>query len=172
MQIYKLLSVLLEYPTQELIDHLDEVRAKLEQEVESSDAERETLRAFLHHLAETPLTELQADYVQTFDLTAEHSLHLTHHLFGDDRNRGPALIDLTELYKDYGVELATNELPDYLPLILEFTAYLDENEATVFLADAGKVLGVLADNLKKAESPYASLVAIVAERARLPRLAA
>lgn len=110
--------------------------------------------------------------MQTFDMTAEHSLHLTHHLFGDDKNRGPALIDLGDLYKDYGVEVLGNELPDYLPLILEFTAYLDDNEATVFLSDAYKVLKVLADNLKKAGSPYAALLSIVEGRATLTRLAA
>jgi nitrate reductase delta subunit len=105
-------------------------------------------------------------------MTAEQSLHLTHHLFGEDKNRGPALIDLGEMYKDYGVEVVTNELPDYLPLILEFAAYLDDNEAMVFLSDAHKVLKVLADNLKNAGSPYAGLLSIVEGRATLTRLAA
>jgi nitrate reductase delta subunit len=118
------------------------------------------------------LTDLQADYVQTFDMTAEHSLHLTHHLFGDDKNRGPALIDLGELYKDYGVEVVGNELPDYLPLVLEFAAYMDANEATVFLSDAKKVLGVLTENLQKAASPYAALLSIIDNRATLTKLAA
>ena len=86
----------------------------------STTTERAAVRKFLARLENGDPTEIQADYVQTFDLTPEHSLHLTHHLFGDDKNRGPALIDLSELYKDYGVEVASNELPDYLPLILEF----------------------------------------------------
>jgi nitrate reductase delta subunit len=172
MQIYKLMSVLLEYPDQELIGHLPEIPEKLAQCVDIDDAELIALCEFIDHLAGKTLTELQQDYVQTFDLTAEHSLHLTHHLFGDDKNRGPALIDLGELYKDYGVEVVGNELPDYLPLILEFTAYLDDNEAMVFLSDANKVLKVLADNLKKAGSPYATLLSIIEGRATLTRLAA
>lgn len=172
MQIYKLLSVLLEYPNQELIKHLPELREFVAQNLDIDEAERDALQIFLTRLQSTPVTEMQADYVKTFDLTAEHSLHLTHHLFGDDKNRGPALIDLGELYKDYGVEVVTNELPDYLPLILEFTAYLDDNEATVFLSDANKVLGVLTENLKKAGSPYAALLSIVESRATLTRLAA
>ncbi|MDP3141382.1 MAG: nitrate reductase molybdenum cofactor assembly chaperone, partial [Methylotenera sp.] len=135
-------------------------------------AEREALQRFLSYLQSMSVTELQADYVQTFDMTAEHSLHLTHHLFGDDKNRGPALIDLGELYKDYGVEVVTNELPDYLPLVLEFAAYMDDNEATVFLSDAKKVLGVLTENLQKAESPYATLLSIIENRATLTKLAA
>ena len=172
MQIYKLLSVLLEYPEQELIDHLPELPARLAECGDTDDAERSALCAFIDHLASTPLTQLQENYVQTFDMTAEHSLHLTHHLFGDDKNRGPALIDLGELYKDYGVEVQGNELPDYLPLILEFAAYLDDSEAMVFLSDANKVFKVLTDNLNKAGSPYAALVSIIEGRATLTRLAA
>jgi nitrate reductase delta subunit len=172
MRLYKMLSVMLEYPDQELIDHLSELRAETDASIDLDDAEREAMSRFLTYLETASLTELQADYVKTFDLVAEHSLHLTHHLFGDDKNRGPALIDLGELYKDYGVNIVTNELPDYLPLILEFAAYLDDGEANVFLADANKVLGVLADNLKKAGSPYAGLLSIVEGRARLTRIAA
>lgn len=172
MQIYKLLSALLDYPDQALLDHLPELLEFIAQSSEIDSAEREALQHFLSHMQSQSLTDLQADYVQTFDMTAEHSLHLTHHLFGDDKNRGPALIDLGELYKDYGVEVVGNELPDYLPLILEFAAYLDDNEATVFLSDAKKVLAVLSENLQKATSPYAALLSIVDNRATLTKLAA
>lgn len=172
MQIYKLLSALLDYPTQELVAHLPELSEFVVQNQEIDHAERDALQHFLTHMQGLTVTDLQAEYVKTFDMTAEHSLHLTHHLFGDDKNRGPALIDLGELYKDYGVEVVTNELPDYLPLILEFTAYLDDNEATVFLSDAKKVLSVLAENLQKAGSPYAALLSIIENRATLTKLAA
>lgn len=172
MRLYKVLSVLLEYPDADLLTHLDEVRNEVGAGVDLDMAEREALMGFIAHLQSRTLTELQADYVQTFDLTAEHSLHLTHHLFGDDKNRGPALIDLGELYKDYGVEVTGNELPDYLPLVLEFAAYLDDGEASVFLSDAGKVLSVLTENLTQAGSPYAALLSIVNGRATLTRLAA
>jgi len=174
MQIYKLLSVLLEYPDQELLDNLPEVRTILDKSSEIDANEKVALQKFIDYLTSKSLTELQVDYVNTFDSIPEHSLHLTHHLFGDesDRNRGPALIDLSEMYKEYGVELSTNELPDYLPLILEFTAQMDDNEAMVFLSDVNKVLGALASNLTKAESPYAALISIVESRATLTRLAA
>ena len=120
MQIYKILSALLEYPDEELVDHLPEISVELRKCLDVDVTEKEALLALLDHVANTPLTELQAAYVKTFDMTPEHSLHLTHHLFGDDndKNRGPALIDLGELYKDYGVKVMTNELPDYLPLVL------------------------------------------------------
>lgn len=171
MEIYKLLSVLLEYPDQELMDHLSELHGLIPQ-LEADHHERAALEAFIDYMQSMPLTELQADYVKTFDMVPEHSLHLTHHLFGDDKNRGPALIDLGELYKDYGIEVVTNELPDYLPLILEFTAQLDDSEATVFLTDAKKVFTVLTENLTKIESPYAALLSIVEGRATLSKLAA
>ena len=120
MRIYKILSVLLEYPEQELIDNLPEIKAWIDETSEIDDQERTTLQTHLKQMENKSLIELQAEYVNTFDMNAEHSLHLTHHLFGDDKNRGPALIDLGELYKDYGVEVSesANELPDYLPLIL------------------------------------------------------
>lgn len=174
MQIYKILSVLLEYPEQELIDHLPEIRAVLDKSAEIDDEERAVLLGFVDHMTGHTLTELQVDYVNTFDRTPEHSLHLTHHLFGDDndRNRGPALIDLSEMFKEYGVKTVTNELPDFLPLLLEFASYLDSQEATVFLADVNKVLGILAMNLSKANSPYAPLISIIEGRATLTRLTA
>jgi nitrate reductase delta subunit len=171
MRIYKLLSSLLEYPDQELIDHVPELRALVSKDTEISDKERVNLLQFLDYLEQANLTSLQAEYVETFDMKPENSLHLTHHLFGDDKNRGPALIDLGELYKDYGVEIATNELPDYLPLVLEFTAYLEDSESTVFLSDAKKVFEVLNSNLEKSGSPYASLTAIIENRASLTKLA-
>lgn len=174
MRFYKVLSVLLEYPEQELIDNLPEIRAIVDESTDLDAAEKVVMQKFLDHLAIMPLTELQIGYVDTFDRIPEHSLHLTHHLFGDesDRNRGPALIDLSEMFKEYGVKLVTNELPDYLPLILEFTSYLDDSEATVFLSDVNKVLSTLTENLTKADSPYAAPLSIIESRATLTRLAA
>ena len=174
MKIYKILSVLLEYPEQELMDNMPEIKEWIVGNDELDSQERATLQAYIDQMETKSLIELQAEYVNTFDMNAEHSLHLTHHLFGDDKNRGPALIDLGELYKDYGVEVSegANELPDYLPLILEFAAYLDGSESTVFLSDAKKVFGVLMDNLKKAASPYADLISIIAGRASLTRIEA
>ncbi|HEU0187311.1 MAG TPA: nitrate reductase molybdenum cofactor assembly chaperone [Gallionellaceae bacterium] len=174
MEIYKVLSALLEYPNQQLFDDLPDIKKLLDAMSDADVTEKAEMKRFVAWLESAEQTEIQADYVKTFDMTPEHSLHLTHHFFGDDndRNRGPALIDLGELYKDYGLELSTNELPDYLPLMLEFAATMDPQEATVFLSDANKVLNVLTDNLSKAGSPYAPLVSIVASRATMTRLAA
>lgn len=179
---YPLLSKLLDYPGDDLYAALPELRAALDRGCTTE--ERRVLEGFLGHLAGMEPTEAQALYVQTFDLTPQHALHLTHHLFGDDKNRGPALIDLTEFYKEYGLELAfgaandegdaphVNELPDYLPLMLEFAAQLDPEEARMFLSQWTKVLGQLAANLEAADSPYAPLVRLVEQRSQLVRAAA
>lgn len=172
---YKLLAKLMAYPDEQLAFALPELHGALRQGFEA--AEWIVLERFMRQMADRPLTEFQADFVQTFDLTPEHSLHLTHHLFGDDRNRGPALIDLAEYYKQYGLEIAANdggsrELPDYLPLVLEFAAQLDENEARMFLSQWTKVLGQLAVNLEKSGSIYAPLVRLVEQRSRLGLLQA
>jgi nitrate reductase delta subunit len=157
MSIYKVLSILAEYPTQEVRDNLFAIR---QHAVASGALDEVAIRdfdSFLAYLGSIDLIELQAEYVQTFDLTPEHSLHLTHHIFGDDKNRGPALIDLGEQYKRLGLEIDANELPDYLPLILEFCHAAPSAEAAEFLADTGKVLRTLAGNLDRAKSPWLPL---------------
>jgi len=105
-------------------------------------------------------------------MAAEHSLHLTHHLFGEEKTRGPALIDLAEFYRSYGFEPDAKELPDYLPLMLEFASTLERAEQRVFLGDVLKVLTVLATNLEKSDSPYAPLIRIVENHSALATLAA
>ncbi len=169
---YKAMSLLLEYPTQELHANLDDLVKAVSQEADMQDEERAAVLDLIAFMRKSDLIELQAEYVKTFDLVAEHSLHLTHHLFGDDKNRGPALIDLTEMYKEYGLDQSTNELPDYLPLVLEFASQLEDSEARVFLADTSKILKVLADNLDKVSSPWANGIRLIEKRGSLLALAA
>lgn len=171
MRLYRILSYLLDYPQEEWNDFLPELH-QLAAEDELDEAEREALQGFFDYVANTDIIELQRLYVDTFDLKAQHSLHLTHHLLGDDKNRGPALIDLSEYYKAWGMESVEGELPDYLPMMLEFASQLEAEEASVFLAQIGKVLTILANNLEQGESPWAALVRIAEKRALLARLAA
>jgi len=170
--LYRLLSKLLDYPDADLLEALPETRARLAGNSGLDPSERRVLTEFIDYLDSLGQTELQAAYVMTFDMVPEHALHLTHHLFGDDKNRGPALIDLTEFYKEYGLELAANELPDFLPLVLEFADQLDESEAGMFLSQWTKVLKVLAGNLEENKSPYAPLIRLVENRAQLVKAAA
>lgn len=188
---YRLISKLLDYPDADLIAALPDLRDEIKNGsgYKFEAAEWLVLNRFLNYLESLDLTEVQATYVLTFDLTPEHALHLTHHLFGDDKNRGPALIDLTEFYKEYGLEMRstaatasandesaddgkTNELPDFLPLVLEFAALLEVDEARMFLSQWSKVLNQLASNLEDAQSPYAPLIRLVEQRSQLVRAAA
>ncbi|MDH5326486.1 MAG: nitrate reductase molybdenum cofactor assembly chaperone [Gammaproteobacteria bacterium] len=171
MSIYRILSVLLHYPQQELLDAVVDIRTMLK-EMPLSTRDSDVLENFLQRLESKELTTLQEEYVQTFDLVPEHSLHLTHHLFGDERGRGPALIDLTEYYKEFGLQADEKELPDYLPMILEFSSELDETEAHLFLSQTVKVLQQLAVNLEKVGSPYAALVRVVESKGQLAPIAA
>lgn len=167
MTLFKLLSALFEYPDQALLHALPELMTIIREDAGITPDEREVIAAFANWLADSDLTETQQTYVRTFDMTPEHALHLTHHLFGDDRNRGPALIDLGEYYKSYGLELGSNELPDYLPLVLEFASVLEPVEAQVFLDPFAKVIAQLGANLDAAQSPWAPLVRLIEAHARL-----
>lgn len=172
MIIYTILSRLLDYPDQELKGNLDVIDEVLKNDSLVSEKEQRTINTFTEQLRQMSLMELQQDYVQTFDMVPEHSLHLTHHLFGDDRGRGPALVDLSEHYKGMGLGMKNGEIPDYLPLILEYVSTLDEMAARIFLADAGKVLTVIAANLERSGSHYAPLVRLVEHRGQLAQSAA
>ncbi|MEK8089676.1 nitrate reductase molybdenum cofactor assembly chaperone [Thermithiobacillus plumbiphilus] len=173
MLIYRILSRLLDYPDQALRAHLPEIASRIEADTGLDEAERKIMLDFLAWMQAGEPYVLEGHYVQTFDLTPEYSLHLTHHLFGDDdRERGPAMVDIAEHYKSYELEVVEGELPDYLPLLLEYASTLDETEARFFLADAAKVLDVLAANLEKAGSPYAPLVRLIEQRGRLVSQAA
>ncbi|MDP2433641.1 MAG: molecular chaperone TorD family protein [Pseudomonadota bacterium] len=182
---YKVLSKLLDYPDEALMAAIPELRVEIKRGFEA--AEWLVLDRFLNHLESLDLTELQGAYVQTFDLTPEHALNLTHHLFGDDKNRGPALIDLSVFYKEYGMEMVTkdapanddaanegasNEIPDYLPLMLEFSEMLSEEEARIFMSQWAKILNQLASNLEEVQSPYAPLIRLVEQRSLLVKAAA
>ncbi len=172
MMFYRIVSSLLEYPDVGLRAALPEIRAAAIGADDLTPEERTTLLAFLDKLEARVTREplvLEEEYVRTFDMVPEHSMHMTHHLIGEDKNRGPALIDLGEYYKGYGFELnaEAKELPDYLPLMLEFVSLLDAEEAKLFLSRWTKVLRQLRVNLEDGGSPYAELIQLVEQRSQL-----
>ena len=172
MMFYRIVSSLLEYPDADLRAALPEIQAAVAGADALGPEERSVLAAFLDKLTARVTSEplvLEEDYVRTFDMVPEHSLHLTHHLIGEDKNRGPALIDLGEYYKGYGFELNADakELPDYLPLMLEFISMLEGEEAKLFLSRWTKVLRQLRVNLEDAGSSYADLLKLLELRSQL-----
>ena len=101
------------------------------------------------------LIPLQENYVATFDRNPKHSLHLFEHIHGESRDRGPAMVDLFEEYRKHGFDVTADELPDYIPLFLEFLGQDPAEEAERLLGDAIHVLAMIGDKLDANGSPYA-----------------
>jgi nitrate reductase delta subunit len=161
MQVFAVISKLIDYPDSELIENLDSVIEYIKDSSEIATDEKEILMEFVSWMRSHTSIKLQETYVETFDMVPEHDLHLTHHIFGDDRQRGPALIDLSEHLKNEGLEVKEGEIPDFLPLLLEYASTLDDIKSRAFLGDAKKIIKIIADNLDKAKSPYSKLIRIV-----------
>lgn len=159
--LYRVLARLLDYPDQELVSHLEEISEVLG---ELPEPARPVLSAFLAWAGEQSLLDWQAQYVRTFDLTPDHSLHLTWHLFEEqDRRRGMTLAGLAEFYTHQGLTIAQRELPDYLPVILEYASLLPPAQGQTFLQQCRQALEILAGNLAKVDNPYAPLVRLLIE---------
>ncbi len=173
-QIYKVLSILLEYPDKDLVKHWDDLKQSISELPNLSSEDEKILLGFITWASSLTLTKFQAEYVNNFDMTAENSLYLTYHLFDEqDRERGPALIELTELYKSTGFEISDGELPDYLPLILEYVCTMDDEEsAQAFLQQTVQAADIIASNLEKNQSPYAPLVRMVERHGHVADIAA
>ncbi len=131
MLFYKLLAVLLEYPSVETCAHFGELRTTVDQ-LALDDADKQVLRQFIDWCSNQSSTQLQAKYVETFDLTPDHCLYLTHHLYEEeDAERGATLATLKEFFRHQGFEVKGGELPDYLPLILELVSQCDPSDLDV-----------------------------------------
>jgi nitrate reductase molybdenum cofactor assembly chaperone NarJ/NarW len=158
LSIYMLLATLLDYPEPELLAAMDEIEEALEAFPEPAQAALEPL---LKLLKEYPLIELQENYVATFDRNPAHSLHLFEHVHGESRDRGQAMVDLLDEYRRLGLEMATNELPDHVPLFLEVLGNIDPAQARALLDEAIHVLAALGDRLARDESPYAGVFTVL-----------
>jgi nitrate reductase delta subunit len=163
---HKLLSVLLRYPDRRLVDARDEIAAAVEALPRSQ--QRDALQRFVAYLAAGSPCELEQHYVETFDLRRRASLYLTYYVHGDTRKRGMALLRLKRLYAAAGLEPAGDELPDYLPLMLEFAALAPAGAGETLLREHRPALELLRTNLHADSSPYAHLLDAVC--ASLPRL--
>jgi len=165
MKTLKILGCLLTYPSQEQVAALAECQALLKKEKWLPE---ESLKA-IDHLAkwmlDQDLLDLQEEFVALFDRTPSLCLHLFEHVHGDSRDRGQALVDLSEVYKDAGLLINTEEMPDYLPLFLEYLSVIDAEEARQNLGEIANVLGVLSGRLKHRHSPYAAVFESLIEAA-------
>lgn len=169
LSIYTLLATLLDYPEPELLDAMKEIGQELEAFPETVQG---ALQPLLALLSEHPLIELQENYVATFDRNPAHSLHLFEHVHGESRDRGQAMVDLLDEYRRLGLEMATNELPDHVPLFLEVLGNVDPAQARALLDEAIHVLAALGDRLARDESPYAGVFTVLRSMTDVVPLAA
>ncbi len=155
MRTFRVLSALLAYPTRELLDGLDTLAPMLDAEALLPCAERRALVRFVTRLGHASLLDAQEAYVGLFDRNRSLSLHLFEHVHGESRERGQAMVRLAALYRLHGLEIAAHELPDYLPLYLEFLSLLPGETARSLLAEPAPVIAALAEKLEARGSDYA-----------------
>ena len=155
----KALSLVLSYPTRELAEAMPEIEGVLMSDTRLTALARRELRPLLDSLGDDDLYDLQERYVALFDRSRTLSLNLFEHVHGESRDRGGAMVSLLETYREGGFESATTELPDHLPVLLEFLATRPTREARETLADAAHIFEALRERLARRESPYGAVFA-------------
>ena len=159
------LALLLGYPGEDLRGVLTALAEAIDSEGALPPARRAELRAFIREMERADPIDLEARYVELFDRGRATSLHLFEHVHGDSRDRGPAMIDLTQTYEKAGLLLGPHELPDHLCVVLEFASTQPPAVAREFLGEMAHILNAIFSALRKRESRYASVLAAVLELA-------
>ena len=154
MKTLAVISRVLCYPTEGLQAAVPEMRQAIRDEGELSTEVQWRLDALLGEIEETPLLDLQEVYVNLFDRGRNLSLHLFEHVHGESRDRGQAMVDLMNQYAAAGFEVDAYELPDYLPMLLEYLAQRDRAEIDELLGDAMGVVILLGARLTEHGSSY------------------
>jgi nitrate reductase delta subunit len=161
----RVLARLLGYPDADLRCNLAALRGALRDERALSQQRLAELDALIDALGRAAPLEVEADYVQLFDRGRSTSLYLFEHVHGDSRDRGPAMIDLAQTYEKAGLFLTQGELPDFLPVVLEFTSTQPPREARAFLAEIAHIFNAIFAALQQRESAYAGVLGALLELA-------
>ncbi len=159
----RVLARLLSYPDAQLRGDLADMRQALLSEKAIASARLEELDALINGLARGNTLENEAEYVEVFDRGRATSLHLFEHVHGDSRDRGPAMIDLAQTYEKAGLFLGPDEMPDYLPVVLEFVSTQPPKEARAFLGEMAHIFNAIFNALQQRNSPYASVLGALLE---------
>ena len=162
MSLLKLIGVLLDYPRDELWEHGPALLAACDDPALAPARQRQ-LRGFVQALLDSDPLDAQARWLGSFDRGRSMSLLLFEHIHGESRDRGQAMVDLVDTYRRNGFELDARELPDYLPLLLEFLAHRPQAEARDWLHHVGHIAGMLAARAAERELPHAVLLEILVE---------
>ena len=166
--ILKVLSVLLCYPEEETLEALAEMAAIIEQDEQPPPETRQALLDLIGSWQGADLLDLQEGYVALFDRGRALSLHLFEHVHGESRDRGQAMVDLLRLYQSHGYQLDSRELPDFIPLFLEYLSLQSRDEAVPLLRDAMPVLSLLGARLKERGSAFHAVFDALADFAGAP----
>jgi nitrate reductase delta subunit len=161
----RVLARLIGYPGAELRGNLAALRDALHGERALPPQRLAELDALIGSLERAAPLDSEADYVQLFDRGRATSLHLFEHVHGDSRDRGPAMIDLAQTYEKAGLFLGDGELPDFLPVVLEFASTQPPREACAFLAEIAHIFNALFAALQQRGSAYAAVFAALLELA-------
>jgi nitrate reductase delta subunit len=156
---FKALSALLSYPGEDLKAAVGEIGDVIRAEKLVDVHALLALDLLLDEIGTSDLFALQERYVDLFDKTRQLSLHLFEHVHGESRDRGQAMVDLAALYEKGGLALAANELPDYLPLFLEYLSTRPLEEARGLLRNASHIVAILEERLTSRNSDYAAVFA-------------
>lgn len=157
MKTFKVLGLLLSYPKPEWLPHLDECEAVLAREKFLPKKQLSAVLDLVETLKSADLYELQEQYVATFDRGRSHCLHLFEHIHGESRDRGQAMVNLAAAYEEKGLFIDQAELPDYLPVFLEFLSLCPAEEAVGLLGEPIDIIATIAARLHERSSPYAAL---------------
>lgn len=157
MKSLLVLSRLMGYPDEAVATGTAEMRAVLDEEGVLPAQARAGVEALLRRLETTPLLDVQEEYVATFDRGRALSLHLFEHVHGESRDRGQAMVELMQHYAAHGLQLDARELPDYLPLMLEFLSTQPPEQTHDLLGDAMPAVILLGARLREQGSDYARL---------------
>ena len=155
----KATSLLLSYPTAELQTAMPELIEAIESDEKVKKATANYLIKLAKDIAGLDLYDAQERYVYLFDRTRTLSLHLFEHVHGESRDRGQAMVDLGQMYDDAGMAINSRELPDYLPLFLEFLSLSTAKEVSDLLSQINHIIVVLKARLTKRDSVYANAFA-------------
>ena len=157
MVVLRALGALLTYPRQELRAALPEIHDVLANSVLLDAGRRQHLERLIGELSEGDPLDLEQRYVSLFDTGRATCLWLFEHVHGESRDRGQAMVDLKGIYERAGFHLAANELPDYLPAVLEYLSYRELTEARDMLGDCAHILRKIGERLASRGSTYAAI---------------
>lgn len=156
--LFKSFSVLLSYPTEKMREALPEIAEVVRTSRLVAPRERDALFALIGDIGRGDQLAAEERYVDLFDRGRALSLHLFEHLHGESRDRGSAMVELKQLYAAAGYDLTASELPDYLPVVLEYLSLRELPEAREMLADCAHILMSITRSLIGRRSRYAAVL--------------